>query len=600
MIFLIANELTVPVLLWRALWRRPTLVLEQRSILQGHEGLVGRLVNWLRACDRIKTLSDMPNLEKFRDAGDFQRLTNVFAECEDWLEQKFDFAGTDQQFGRYGLAVRHIICNEAYRRYNRGYLMDEALRSGGVEGYDDFDAQFLEQRFLRSVSRKRLSIFCRPVLNALMSALAMTATITWVLSRIRLRVAPPETPFIASDYVGDIRDILLWNEVTTDPDQVLVVFRSRAYRKNSGAEIANWPSCLPTDGVFNPAQGLAALGLALGDGARLFFKGYNLPPDFLRPLLALPWKRLVYRALFNKVRPSFYWGRDDYNVDHVMRNQELRRVGGVSVTRMHGLPSIVPYAHQYRHLDFDLYYMQGTGPYESYYKHKWPTTMRVRPVGSFGLTREELISLGDDCPKDIAFILGPSFHEDAILVAVEEIAHAFPDRTIWINTKAPYRDRGAFGLKFQRLAAEGPSNIKEFRGRTYELFFMAYYWLSESSTLIAEAIQFGRVGLCLDPDTRIKFLYYRKFPDLIVGSGKEAVERILGIEDGSQVYCRDNFAPIISLEGNICWDLVRKDMGLKPLRHTPLPHLAFVGAASPQPAAPLLPEAAAPSAVETS
>jgi hypothetical protein len=314
----------------------------------------------------------------------------------------------------------------------------------------------------------------------------------------------------------------------------------------------------------------------LKNGAALFAKSFSLPPDFYRPFAAVPWKRLVYRALFNIVRPKFYWGRDDYNVDHIMRAQELRRVGGVSVSRMHGLPSIVPFTHQSRHLDFDIYYMHGTGQYESYYRHKWPVTMRMRPVGSFGLTRDELMALDADCPRDIAFILGPSFHEDVVIAAATEIARAFPDRTVWINTKGGYRDRGTFGPKFQRLAADGPPNIKEFRGRTYELFFKAHYWMSESSTLIAEAIQFGRVGLCLDPDDRFKFLYYRQFPSLLVRSAQEAISRIRDLEDGSAIYARRDFAPIIDLSGRVCWDEIRMDLGLSPKSAGPLPHLAFL------------------------
>lgn len=578
--FLVTNELTLPRLLWRALLRRPTVAVEPRSILQGQQGFVGSIARSLGISRPIILSDDMPQLRRFADVGDLQRLTNVFAESEDWLEGVFDFAGSERRYGRYALAFRHIVCNEAFRRYGRGYLLDAALNLGSIHGYDDFDAQFLVFRFARQVRRKRVSVLLRSLANITLFCMISVATVAWVISRLRLSIPSPHRTFLASDYVGDPHDIVFWNEAATDRRDIAVVFRDAHYRQIGRDDVAGWPSYMPTDGVFSPGQAVAAIALALADGARLLFVSLTLPPDFYRSLAALPWKRLVYRALFNVVRPKYYLGRDDYNVDHIMRSQELRRIGGTSVSRMHGLPSIIPFTHQSRHLDFDIYYMHGTDQYEAYYKSRWPATMRVRSVGSFGLTREELAALREECPRDIAFILGPSFHEDAVIAAMEKLAYAFPDRTIWINTKITYRERGTFGPKFQRLTTDGPPNIREYRGKTYDLFFKAFYWFSESSTLIAEAVQFGRIGLCLDPDERFKFLYYRQYPALLIKNADEAVARIRDLEAGAAVFPRSDFAPMIDLSGNICWDEFRKDLGLAPLGLGPLTHLAFAGQAS--------------------
>jgi hypothetical protein len=578
-LFLIANELTLPRLLWRAWRRKPTCALAPRTLVQGHSGLIGLVVEKLRSMGRVKTVADFPDLPPFRDAGDCWRLTNVFAESETWLEDRLGFAGSDRRFGRYGLAFRHMGCNEGYRRFERAYLLHNVLERGyPLGGLDDFDTAFLGYRFQDKARSAITSGLGGALLNLFTFAVVSVATAVWILARIRVSPPPARPLVLASDYQGGDRDSLMWREICEDPAQVQVVFRDRESRTQSADKVRDWPSCMPGDGVFSPRQGLAAMGEALADGVRLLAAGWRLAPDFYRPLATLPRKRMLYRALFNRFRPAFYWGRDDYNTDHIMRTQELRRVGGISVGIMHGLPSIVPFAYQMRHMDFDLYYVHSLDQYQEHYRRYWPAAMRVRAVGSVGLDRVELERLAEDCPGDIAFILGPSFHQDAVFAAVEDLADALPDKTIWINTKWSYRDRGSFGEKFQGLLASGHPNIREFRGRTYDLFFKARYWLSESSTLIAEAVQFGRVGFCLDPDDRFKFLYYRKFPGLIVRDGAEIAAYIRGIEAGTRTYPRADFAPLIRMDGRVCWDLIREDMGLEPKRKDVLPHLAFAEA----------------------
>ena len=102
------------------------------------------------------------------------------------------------------------------------------------------------------------------------------------------------------------------------------------------------------------------------------------------------------------------------------------------------------------------------------------------------------------------------------------------------------------------------------------------YVINESSTLTAEAIQFGLYSFVLDIDRRLKNLYYRHFPDICVGSAEQAVERIRAIEEGRWHYPRHRMGGLINMSGRIPWDEIRKDMGLDPRRSEPLPHLAFV------------------------
>ena len=584
--YLILTEATLPCLLLRALRGVPTCVIDTHSLIQGSPGWLVRVVAALRRRGLVTELrQDFPELAPYVDAGDFQRLTNTFAEMEEWMERRFDFAGSDRRFDRHGLAFRHIVCNRSYRRYELAALLRAVAARPGVviHGIDAWDQAVQLERYgtplpCQTVVAPRLDV----LFNVAILLQVLAFLVVWLAPRLRRAPPPPEEILLASDYLGGERDTLLWREVTDDPAQVVAVFRDADARRTYGHLVGEWRSCLPGEGFLGLAEGLSALAECGLDALRLFVHGARLPADLFRPLAALPWKRLMYRALLRRFRPKFYWGRDDYNVDHVMRTQELRRVGGTSVGIMHGLPSIVPFAHQMRQMDFDLYYTHGAGPYLEYYRAKWPAYCRVRPIGSVGLDRQELARLADPCPNDVVVILGPSFHQDKIMAAVSDLARALPDRTIWISTKAGYRHRGQFGHLFTALLAEGLPNLREFTGRTYDLFFQCRTWISESSTLIAEAVQFGRFALCLDPDPRFKFLYYRRFPGICVPDGATAAKRIRAWEDGTLPFPRDTLAPAINLTGRVAWDDIRRDFGLPPQGPEIMEHLAFVSAGAPE------------------
>ena len=578
--FLILTEATLPRLLVRVARRQPTCVVDTHSLLQGSPGWLGWVVAALRRRGRVTELrQDFPELRPFVDAGDFLRLTNCFAEMEDWMEARLDFAGSDRRFGRHGLAFRHIGCNRSYRRYELAYVLRAlAERRGAViHGVDAWDQAIQLERFggalpCPTTSAPRLD----RLLNLAVLVQVLVFMVVWLAPRLRRAPPPPEPILLASDYLGGDRDTLLWREVSDDPAQVIAVYRDAETRATYGHTATEWRSCLPGDGFLGLAEGGAALAECAADAVRLFAEGWALPTDLFRPLAALPWKRLLYRALLRRFRPRFYWGRDDYNVDHVMRSQELRRVGGTSLGIMHGLPSIVPFAHQMRHVDFDTYYVHGWGLAREYYQAKWPATLRVRPVGSVGLDRDELAALAAPCPNDVAVVLGPSFHQDKVMAAVRQLADALPDRTLWLCTKGGYRQRGEFGRLFNALLAEGRPNVQEFSGRTYDLFPRCATWISESSTLIAEAIQFGRQALCLDPDPRFKFLYYRRFPEICVPDGTTAARAIRAWEDGTRRYPRESLAPAIVLTGRVAWDVIRRDFGLASRGPEIMDHLAFV------------------------
>ena len=91
-------------------------------------------------------------------------------------------------------------------------------------------------------------------------------------------------------------------------------------------------------------------------GFRFF---YCHEPAHFYGIIALPFRRIILRGFFNKFRPAYFWGRDDYNVEHIIRRQEMHRYGGISLGINHGFPSYANLFPQWRYISFDRYYTFG-------------------------------------------------------------------------------------------------------------------------------------------------------------------------------------------------------------------------------------------------
>jgi hypothetical protein len=443
-------------------------------------------------------------------------------------------------------------------------------------GFDDVDRAFYQEYFSvnlpSSLGKPRFVIMFNLVL--LISAMARSAF--WILRRIRFSPPLPKKVFMGSDYVGGNHDTLLWSEVVDGGGDVMVVMRNTVASETYAETMGSHSYCQAADGIFSLSGGLAALRQMVRHCLGLFRRGYQLPTDFFRKLIILPHKRIVYRALFNRYHFSYFWSRDEYNSDHIMRSQELRKAGGVSMGIMHGIASICILAHQFRYLDFDRVYVLGRDQYERLYYQTWPSHTTVRAIGSFGVTREEMERLKKPRPKNVACFISPSFHEEAIMAGIEDIARRFPDRKFFINVKGPGYLKGTFGEALSRFLKRGPDNLIFDKRRSYELLFDCQFVINESSTLAAEAAQLGLFSFILDPTPGTKNLYYRQVPEICLESSSEIATRIRQIEAGNWRYPRELFSRIINLTGHVSWDLIRADMGLPPKNSKPLAHLAFV------------------------
>lgn len=578
--YLILSEATLPRLLWRAARNRPTTVIAVRSLFGGPAQRLKRIVEGLKNGGRITWLTEeRPDLEPYTDYGDLLRLADPFVDAEPWIEEYFGFAEAERRYGRYAVAYRHAVCNAVFARFGTAFLVHgirKAEPDARILGLDHVDRAYYRNRFgvdAPGGSASRLGALINFVLFMAVSLYSAA----WIIGRIRF-ARRPQAIFLGSDFVGGKQDQILWEEIADDGRDVVIVNRNKAMAAEYVDVLKGRRHCCVTDGWYSPLGACFALGETLRDSFLFFGCCRSLPGDFFRQIARLPHWRVVYRALFKRFRFRYFWGRDDYNTEHIIRSQELRKIGGVSIGFMHGIASISTVMHQYRHIDFDIYYVLGRDQYERIYRRTWPSHIRVRAIGSFGMSRAELERLTEPRAGNIVCFLSPSFHQDEVMAAVETIARAFPDRKVFINIKSRKYVVGSFAEALERLTDRTPGNLVIDEGRSYELLFQCQYVINESSTLTAEAIQFGLNAFVLDLDPRLKNLYYRRFPDLCVRSGDEAVERIRDIEAGRWDYPRRSFGSLIDMSGRVPWDVIREDMGLEPRRPGSLPHLALAPA----------------------
>ena len=199
--------------------------------------------------------------------------------------------------------------------------------------------------------------------------------------------------------------------------------------------------------------------------------------------------------------------------------------------------------------------------------------MRVKAVGSYGMSRDQLLQLQHPRPRNIICFIKHSFQDDATFAALPAIAAAFPERLVYV--KAKQQKGGAFRAKLDRMFEVGPMNLVETNENSYELLLKAQYSLSDPSSLVVEAIQFGLVSFALITDARWYKLYFRDFPHLCLTSAEAAIERIRAIERGAWTYPRSSYEPLTDLSGRVIWDVIREDMGLRAKEPQPLPYLNF-------------------------
>lgn len=569
--FVLMNELT----LWRALI---LILMGKRVYLMPVCPLFQISAAWLECISAAlientkaqSVFEELPEARLYWRIPSYQTRTNMFYKTEKSIEKRFHFSGLDIKIPEYAMAFKHETCKFIATRFLWVLLIRKISEKFDASQaslvISDRDLIFAYETYYNERPNAKVlwSHQFRLGINFCLLIILLTTSFISIASKIRIRKVRPRSFVLGADFTAGLRQIKMVQDIIEDQSQCLFVFRNKMQRDKNVADIDGFHQCLASDGVVSLWEFGPMVWVILRDTLQLYFHFPRLSPEHLNPLLKLPYKRAIYRTLFNKFQFKYFWCRDDYNSDHILRSQELRRVGSCSVGICHGLSSPARVEPAWRYIDFDIYYVLGDHSYRTYYIKTWAQKMKVRALGSLYMSRDYLARLDKPRPKDIIYFVPMSIHEDRAHNAIFDVARAFPEKTVWVKFK-PGRNTNGYYREFLEMCKTGPTNLILTDIDSYELMFRASYALSGESTITAESIQFGLCTFALDFCAADEPFYYRDFSGLCVSSAAEVISRITDIETGKEAYPRQIYDPLIKLSGPYIIDAIRDDMGLASL-----------------------------------
>lgn len=585
--YFLLTEFNLFILIWHIWRKRRIVVIQIVQIMPLTANFLSRIVTRYRKAGKLFLLfEDYGHLVTYKDYTECESQADPFTMTEPWMEEHFEFNDVERRLNNYSLAFKHLICNHTKTYPFLCYTIENILKRSSDEKISVIGANSDTRELFRFIFNRdcgpRVPVgFGGAVwMNTILAIGLFTYTFGWILWRTRLRLRPAEEVFLGSDLAGDPRLANFWKEVQSAGKQVKVIIRSQIHEQTvrdriAGFDLDDWPHCLSTEGRFSLFSAVAALSLLLKDICKIYCHLRSQQSGIFFQAVKFPFFRVKYRSLFSRFKFANYFGRDDYNVEHIIRSQELRRIQGRSFGMLHGLPAEPPITPIIRYIDFDVYYVFGLDWYERFYKSRWPKSMQVRAVGSFGMSSKQLDSLKEPRPRNIVCFVKEKFGDEIVLGEILKIAKAFPDRKIIIKPKGI--PEGDYRQKIDRLLSKSPSNLVDASGQdSYEQFLNCSYSLSESSTLVIEAIQFGLVSFAMLMDPKLtRNNYYRRFPDLVYEKADSIIDRIRAVESGDWHYDRTVYKDLVDLSGRVIWDVILSDMGVENIDCTPLPHLIF-------------------------
>ena len=567
------NEWTLSGFLFDALIGRNPSVLSVEANLPPLQGILQRISDRVVAKGRASNLIDeTPTLHRIRDYSAAIMFYDIFGETEAWHNDHFRFIEVDAAIADYARAFKLITCNYMMQKQLSVLLLAEAEKLVGADGCKvrgvSADTLGLFEAYFGRRSSFDIRVMQSPrfIVNGVCAVVLTGYAILWALLRLKLLGVKPENTFLAYDNVPSERNMYFLREMQ-DGGPLLAVHRSAKIRPDEDwGSLTDVRTCVPEDGAFGPGETIRAIVLAMGDGLEILRIFGNMSVALYFQIALLPYRRIVIRALLNRFQPKYYWARDPYNPEHILRRQELHRIG----SQMHGILSgCALYANiepPLRYLSYDRYYVFGSAWSENYMKDTWAQDMRVVPVGSFNCTREENFQLKERRKKglrDIVVFSGISAFEQnsALIDVVRRLGQSFPDRTVWLQVK-PYFRSSDKSNSFVNACSKGLANVVYSSESLFDLFEKSEYAFSDPSTVLMESIQFGLKGFVVDTIAGHKKCLYRDFPSICLKTADEAETWIKEIESGKRHYMREELNGLIDLSGTVVFDVIRSGLGL--------------------------------------
>ena len=559
------NELSVLRFMWLvAAGRRPYLVRIEPVFPQ-----TARLLNAIAECavgsGRAHWIVDLcPKLEPEWDYPPRALLHAIFAETEGWQNTHYGFEAADRHVPDYALAYKQLTCCHTWFRHVEILMLKSVLEEASpgsvtVIGLPDDAREMVEAyagggltvpaRAGRAPSR--LINFATYLLNLIYGA-------AFALARLKPLGVRPVSVFLAADYIYDPRDMALYRELSGD-DPNLLVYRVTPPDLKKFPELVDHLSCRPNAGAFSWSGLARAIIIVFADGLKLFRRFGHLSPDLFYKIAALPTRRIELRGLFAKYPPRYFLGRDPYNVEHILRRQELARIGAESLGLIAATPAYTILFPHIRYVSFDRLYVPEYRLFAEFYSDTWPRDMAITGTASHSIDARRLDERDAPRPNDIAVFTAIFVSEPGMVTLVRGLAEAFPDRRILLQVKWNFIGRDS-GKRFIAACTDGLENVILTRDSVYDILRDVRYAFSDPSSLIYEAIQLGTYAFAVDVSTSQRTNIFRRVPGLAVRNADEAVNRIRDIESGARQYPTEACAEIVDFSARPTVEVIKADL----------------------------------------
>ncbi len=565
MMFLcVVNEFSFFHVLILATQRKSILILEVEPFFPLMKGPLTRLITLLVSFRLMGWAIDkVPELRRVKEVPRRALLYDVFGKTEKWQNNYFSFLNAEDNLGQYGLAYKKAVTNYMSNKHV-GILTSSVLMT-------KFQEKKLQGVGIPKDTLGSLAVFCKNSLDCINSfspyrgvnSILFIGSVVFCVLKLaflsKLFKPVSREIFLAADFIADLRDIRLYRELE-EGGKLLMVMRTGS-KKIIPKEAVGFTFCDRKDGALFLGDLLKNIIMVLGDLWKLGRFCSHVHPALFRRLMALVYQRLLYRAFFYKFRPRYYWGRDPYSEDHIIRRQELNLIGGLSFGVSSGHLTWAILIPQYRYLSFDKYYVLGRGKYKQYYGHTWANNMTVVPAGSFSGMRSHYTNRFRKRTLDIAVFSSVFVGELKFAEFINGLAKAFPERRVILQMKALFSDIPATE-EFIEMSRKDAPNVETSTAPALDILESVGYAFSDPSSVVLEALQFGARSFAFDmPDLQRENIN-RQYPSLIVRTSSDAIDRIKNIESGDWKYPLDEFEEIVDLSGTVFFDRIRMDMML--------------------------------------
>lgn len=513
---------------------------------------------------RSRNVVDITTIDRRLAAGSWYRdsllLADIFGRAEEWVGEHYRFGWVDKALPDYAYCFRAMICSRIYSRqleiFSRlclnEYWPGEPVKMVGIDNDSTATMDFLLGQSSSRPGKKRCLLVQLTNLPTFLIVLA--AGLYRIVRRLKFRAAEPRSCFLMADYIGDAADLEVYRAAVENGTVVLV---ARNVGQNLLDAVVGTPLIQRHDGIFSLKQFREAAFEQLSDSFRIFrHLGWLGPLEFYNAA-TFPPKKLEARALLNRFRPNFFYARDCYNYDHILMHAELKRVGAVHLGINVGYPTYTILPATTRYIHFDKFMVFGAGVYRDYYKNKWPDDMEIVSVGSFRAPREVFCNRAPVGTDVIPIFSGVYSPEPGMVDLVRSVAKGFPDKKILLQVKPAFL-RHETGRRYIELCMEDIHNIELTEENVYSILSRVKYAITDPSSIIVEAMSFGVQCFLADVCPWHVTSYFRRFDEVIVRSGEEAVEKIQALENGTLLYPWDKLSEVTDLTGVFFGDRVKQ------------------------------------------